>query len=124
MICRYCKYKATCGDLSRTEVCVGKVVSTDLFVEIAEYANKNWAKGSFTEDEVWENAEMLYADLEWSRENGEIAQSIKTLCENLIADMKANPNAEEPKQWLYEIADELCLIDMDWHDYTETDEWL
>lgn len=30
----------------------------------------------------------------------------------------------QQKEWLYQMADELGLIDMDYQDYLETDEWL
>ena len=43
---------------------------------------------------------------------------------NLIEDLKYMPDLEEPRKWLYQIASELGLIDMDCSDYLETDEWL
>lgn len=93
------------------------------FLQIAEYGNANW-KGSFTPEEVRQNAEIYYADFQWSKANDEIAESIKSLCRNLAEDLKAIPDLEEPKRWLYQIASELGLIDMDFHDYMETDEWI
>ena len=93
------------------------------FLRIAEYANENWAKGSFTDDEVKENAEIYHADYLYSKENEIIAESIKTLCKNLAEDAKES-NDIKPKKWLYEIAGELGLIDMDYQDFLETDEWL
>ena len=36
----------------------------------------------------------------------------------------AQDGSEEAKHYLYQIADELGLIDMDYADYLETDEWL
>ena len=93
------------------------------FLRIAEYGNEMW-KGSFTPEEVRQNAEIYYADFLWSKANDEIAESIKSLCRNLIEDLKYMPDLEEPRKWLYQIASELGLIDMDCNDYLETDEWL
>lgn len=93
------------------------------FLRIAEYGNANW-KGSFTTEEVRENAEIYYADFLWSKENDTISETIKTLCRNLADDVKAMPDLEKPKQWLYQIASGLGLIDMDCSDYLDSDEWL
>lgn len=93
------------------------------FLQIAEYGNEMW-KGCFTPEEVQQNAEIYYADFQWSKANDEIAENIKSLCRNLIEDLKYMPDLEEPRKWLYQIASELGLIDMDCHDYLETDEWL
>ena len=93
------------------------------FLRIAEYGNEMW-KGSFTPEEVRQNAEIYYADFQWSKANDEIAESIKSLCRNLIEDLKYMPDLEEPRKWLYQIASELGLIDMDNADYLDTDEWL
>lgn len=93
------------------------------FLQIAEYGNANW-KGSFTQEEVRENAEIYYADFQYSKENEIISETIKTLCSNLADDVREMPDLEEPKQWLYQIASELGLIDMDYNDYLDTDEWL
>ena len=76
------------------------------FLRIAEYGNKNW-KGSFTKNEVRQNAEDYYADFLWSRANDEIAESIKSLCRNLMEDLKTMPDLEEPKHWLEQIESEL-----------------
>ena len=93
------------------------------FLRIAEYGNENW-KGSFSPTEIKENAEIYYADFLWSKENGEVADSIMSLCRNLADDVRENPDWTEPKQWLYQIASELNMIDMDFQDYLETDSWL
>ena len=37
---------------------------------------------------------------------------------------QAEDGSEECKEWLYQMADELGLIDMDYQDYLETDKWL
>ena len=93
------------------------------FLRIAEYGNTNW-KGSFTTQEVRRNAEIYFADFLWSKANDTISETIKSLCRNLADDLKAMPDLEEPKHWLYQMADELGLIDMDYADHLETDEWL
>ena len=93
------------------------------FYDIATYGNEMW-KGSFTQEEVQQNAESYYADFLWSKENDTISETIKSLAKNLADDIKAMPDLEEPRQWLYQIASELGLIDMDCNDYLDTDEWL
>ena len=93
------------------------------FLVIAEYGNKNW-KGNFTSEEVRENARIYYADFKWSKVHDVIADSIKSLTKNLIEDTREMPDLEEPKKWLFKMASELGLIDMDWSDFLDTDEWL
>ena len=48
------------------------------FYDIATYGNEMW-KGSFTTEEVQQNAESYYADFLWSKENDTISETIKTL---------------------------------------------
>lgn len=97
------------------------------FYDIAVYANEAW-KGSFTPKEVACNAYNYYADFIWSKENETISETIKSLAKNLAEDLqnmnKSDADYEEVKHWLYQIASELNLIDMNCHDYLETDEWL
>lgn len=76
------------------------------FLRIAEYANANW-KGSFTKEEIEQNAEIYYADYQWSIENDTISETIKTLCKNLAEDVREMPDLEEPRKWLNQIAEEL-----------------
>ena len=85
------------------------------FYKIAEYGNGAW-KGSFSHSEVAENAHIYTCDFQWSKENGEVAHSIKELAKLLAED-----GTEECKDWLYDMAKELGLIDMDYLDYMETD---
>lgn len=85
------------------------------FYEIAEYGNNAW-KGSFSHSEVAENAHIYTCDFQWSKENGEVAHSIKEL-----AILLAEDGTEECREWLYDMAKELDLIDMDYLDYVETD---
>lgn len=88
------------------------------FYDIAVYGNENW-KGSFSPKEIACNAHIYYADFQWSKKNEEISFVIKELAKLLIED-----NSDDCKEWLYTIASELGLIDMDYQDYLETDEWL
>lgn len=93
------------------------------FYDIAVYASENW-KGNFTPKEIAVYAYRYYADFQWSKENDTISETIKSLAKNLADDLKAMPDLEEPKRWLYQIASELGLIDMNYADYLDTDEWL
>lgn len=88
------------------------------FYDIAEYGNKNW-KGSFTPREIACNAYDYLCEFEESKKNGEATHTIKELARLLAED-----GTEEAKEWLCQIASELNLIDMDYHDCLETDEWL
>ena len=85
------------------------------FYRIAEYGNEAW-KGSFSPSEIAENAHIYTCDFKWSKENGTIAHSIKELAKLLAED-----GTEEAKDWLYDMASELGLLDMDYLDYMETD---
>lgn len=73
----------------------------------------------FTQKEVAENAYDYLCEFERSKANEEPTHAIKELAKLLAED-----GSEECKQWLYQIAYELGLIDMDYADYLETDEWL
>lgn len=98
------------------------------FYDIAIYANENWNKGNFTPKEVACNADIYCSDFRWSVVNDTIAETIKSLCKNLAEDLQnmseSDADYEEVKNWLYQIASELNLIDMDCHNYLETDSWL
>ena len=85
------------------------------FYKIARYGNIAW-KGSFSESETAENAHIYTSDLKWSKENDEIATSIKELYKLLITD-----GSEECLDWAFEIAMELGLIDMNYMDFMDTD---
>lgn len=84
------------------------------FYRIAKHANENW-KGNFTEEEIAENAYVYKSDFDWSKENEEISPTIKELTKLLAED-----GSEECIDWLYEMTNELGLIDMDYMDYVET----
>ena len=88
------------------------------FYDIAEYGNENW-KGSFTPKEIACNAYDYVCEFEASKTNGEPTHTIEELAKLLVED-----GSEEAREWLYQIASELNLIDMDYQDYLETDEWL
>lgn len=94
------------------------------FLRIAEYTNENWAKGSFTPEEVKQNSDIYYSDFLWSKWNDEIAESIKSLCKNLAEDAREMPDLIAPRQWLYQITNELGMFDIGCQDYIKTDEWL
>lgn len=88
------------------------------FYDIAEYGNANW-KGNFTPKEIACNAYDYLVEFEESKARETVTPVIQELCKLLAED-----GGEECKEWLYQIADELELIDMDYQDYLETDEWL
>lgn len=85
------------------------------FYEIAEYLNAI-NRNTFTAREVACNAYDYYADFQWSKANEMVARTIQELAKLLAED-----GSEECKDWLYEMARELGLIDMDFMDYMETD---
>lgn len=86
--------------------------------DIVEYGNKNW-KCNFTPKEIAVNAFDLLIEFETSQENEEPTHAIKELAKLLAED-----GSDQCKVWLYKIATILNLIDMDFADYLETDEWL
>ena len=81
-------------------------MSFEDFYELAKYANVAW-KGSFTEDEIKENADIYYSDYMWSLMNNTVSESIKTLCELLEEDIECDPDLEEPREWLQKIKADL-----------------
>ena len=85
------------------------------FYQIASYGNEMW-KGSFTAEEIAQNAYDYITDFQWSKENKIVAYNIQELSKLLAED-----GSEECKDWLYEMATELGLLDMDFMDYMETD---
>ena len=88
------------------------------FYDIAEYGNANW-KGGYTPKEVACNAYDYLCEFKYSKTSQEPSDTIKELTKLLAEDA-----SEKAKDWLYQIAEELGLIDMDWQDYSDTDEWL
>ena len=63
------------------------MIDFNFFLELSKYANANW-KGSFTQDEVRENAETYFSDWIYSNEHGEPTETIKFLIDNLAEDAK------------------------------------
>lgn len=88
------------------------------FYDIASYGNKAW-KGGYTEKEVAVNAYEYLAAYNDSKADGSPTETIKELTRLLAMD-----GSDQCKEWLYYIAEALGLIDMDWRDYADTDEWL
>lgn len=86
------------------------------FYDIAEYLN-GINRNTFSHREVAENAYIYCVDFQSSKENKKVAHNIKELAKLLAED-----GSEESKDWLYEMAKELGLLDMDFMDYMETDE--
>ena len=85
------------------------------FYNIAEYLNAI-NRNTFTQKEVACNAYDYYADFQWSKKNEMVARTIQELAKLLAED-----ESEECKDWLYQMATELGLLDMDYWDYEETD---
>ena len=88
------------------------------FYDIAVYGNENW-KGSFTQKEVACNAYDYTCEFRYSKRDEMPTHTIKELAKLLAED-----GSEECKDWLYTIASELGLIDMDYADYLDTNKWL
>ena len=76
------------------------------FYDIATYGNENW-KGGYTQKEIACNAYDYLCAFEESKESKEPHDVIKELCKLLAED-----GSDECKDWLYQIAEELGLIDM------------
>lgn len=81
------------------------------FYNIAAYGNKAW-KGCFSAREIAENAYIYTSDFEWSKRNKKVAHSIQELAKLLVED-----GSDECKDWLWDIAKELGLTDMDYWEY-------
>ena len=90
----------------------------EFFYNIADYGNTNW-KGNFTAKEIACNAYDYLVEFEKSKNDEKPTPTIEELAKLLAED-----GSEECKEWLYRMVDELGLIDMDWQDYLDTDEWL
>lgn len=70
------------------------------FYDIAEYGNVNW-KGSFTPEEVRQNAEDYFTEWKYSNEQGKATHTMEELCKLLIED-----GEEECEQFLDNILEE------------------
>lgn len=73
------------------------------FLRIAEYGNVNW-KGSFTKEEVEQNAKDYYAEWEYSQKQGKATHTMEELCKLLIDDIEGK--SEESLNFLNGILDE------------------
>ena len=71
------------------------------FIKIAEYGNTNW-KGSFTPEEVRQNAEDYFVEWTRSKEQGKATHTMEELCKLLIEDIE-ECNSEEAEDFLYDI---------------------
>lgn len=71
------------------------------FLRIAEHGNANW-KGSFTPQEVERNAQIYWADFEWSKENKRPSFIIKELISLLKED-----GTEKCLEWAERITREI-----------------
>lgn len=78
------------------------------FYRMVDYANVAW-KGGYSPIEIAENAYNYLRDFEWSKANGKVANSIKTLLTNLDADIENREEHEDVKYWTSEIRKELGL---------------
>ena len=85
------------------------------FYDIAEHLN-GINRNTFSAREVACNAHIYYSDFQWSKENGKVAHIQE------LAKLLAEDGSDECKDWLYEMAKELGLIDMNFMDYMESDE--
>lgn len=71
------------------------------FLRIAEYGNEMW-KGSFTLQEVADNAQIYWADFEWSKENERPSFVITELINLLKED-----GSDECLEWAERITREI-----------------
>lgn len=85
------------------------------FYGIVAYINCG-NRSKLTEMELAETAHIYCVDFELSKVNGEIAHNIQELAKILAED-----DTDEARDWLYRMATELGLLDMDFMDYMETD---
>lgn len=86
------------------------------FYDIANYVNEKIDKGIFSAREVSEYAYDYTVEFEVSKANGEPTHTIKQLAKLLAED-----GSDQCKDWLYTMATELGLLDMNYWDYEETD---
>ena len=87
------------------------------FYDIARYLNKE-RKGAFTPKEIACNAYDYLCEFEWSKANEEPTHTIKELAKLLAED-----GSDECKDWLYQIASEIGLIDRNYYwDYVTKDD--
>lgn len=73
------------------------------FLGLAQYGNKQW-NGSFTQEEIKENAEIYYSDFQFSKRTGETTETILELLRLLEED-----GEEQASNWKTRIEKELNL---------------
>lgn len=73
------------------------------FLELSRYGNEEW-NGSFTQEEVTENAEIYYSDFLFSKRTGETTEIILELLRLLEED-----GEEQASNWKTRIEKELNL---------------
>lgn len=69
------------------------------FLALAEYTNENW-KGSYTKEEVKENAECYYSDYLHSLDTNKMPDSIIFLLNNLKEDSQSGAEDERIQLWI------------------------
>lgn len=73
------------------------------FLELAVYGNEQW-NGSFTSEEIIENADVYYLDFQFSKRTGEATETILELLRLLAEDEE-----EKASNWKTRIEKELNL---------------
>lgn len=81
----------------------GKNMEYQDFLELAVYGNKQW-NGSFTQEEIEENAEIYFSDFQFSKRTGKATDTIIELLRLLEED-----GEEQASQWKRRIEKELNL---------------
>lgn len=73
------------------------------FLELSRYGNEQW-NGSFTSEEIIENADVYYSDFQFSKRTGEETETILELLRLLAED-----GEEKASNWKTRIEKELNL---------------
>lgn len=73
------------------------------FLELSRYGNEEW-NGSFTQEEIKENAEIYYSDFQFSKRTGKTTEIITELLRLLQED-----GEEQASNWKRRIEKELNL---------------
>lgn len=81
----------------------GKHMEYQDFLELAVYGNEQW-NGSFTSEEIIENADVYYSDFQFSKRTGEATETILELLRLLAEDEE-----EKASNWKTRIEKELNL---------------
>lgn len=78
-------------------------MTRDDFLKLAQYGNEHW-KGSFTPEEVRQNADDYYTEWVYSKEQGKATHTMKELCKLLIDDIEGD--SVEAEEFLCQIIDD------------------